>query len=1175
MSYLGLQPNTPLLNTSTQFLSGNSVATQFTLSRSVASASDIDVMIGSALKIPFIDYTAGNISLQFATAPASGSNNISVTYRAGALNSLDLTASVFNAGTVAAPSVVSLAANNTGLYWANASSMSVTVSGTNRATFMANAVSISTDTGALIVDGGLGVDGNVNIGGAVGIADTTESTSVSTGAFKLLGGAGIVGNLNIGGDITCVGDFTVNGTFTTTGTDSLAVTDPFIFLAENNPGDTYDSGVISQFYDGANLRYTGYFRDITDAKYKLFTNLLTEPTTTVDTTDPSFQLTDLVLSNLSASGNVTGTYFVGNGAALTGISTTSSNIFLGNTSVSIPAVNGNVNAVINSVLIANIWSGGISVVGAVAASTTISATGNITGGNVLTGGLVSATGNVTSAANVAAGNVLTGGLVSAAGNVTGDNVNATTAVSAGGNVQGGNLRTAGTISATGDVYGNSFIATSNVQATLNVSATGNVTGGNIVTGGIVSATGNITGSYFLGNGSALTGIDATSIQNGTSNVKVVSSGGNVTVSVGGTSNVAVFSTGGINVTANVVGGNINTAGVVSSTANIIGANLVTAGNVFASAMIANTVNDTRISLGTATGIIAITSTGNTTQFGPGGQITLGGASQIIGGTFGGSGITLGTSQTDIFQSRGGNVTVQVGSGGTIANTWTFAQNGSLTSPGALSAVGNVIGGNINTAGIIEVSNTSGLAISAAGNVTGGNIITNGAISAGGLITATGNITGGNISTAGLITATGNIASTANVSGGNIIGTLVGNVTGTTVSVTGNITGGNLNAAGLSLSSNVVSQIATTANVTGGNLISTSVTQAANSIVTGAITTPSWTTTGVGIRTVASTYTDSSTGAAGTAASNHVHVLAQPTIEATNSLATTTTAATLYIAGAPANGTNMTVTNPYAVLVNAGNVGVTANINGGNIISAAAVSAVSVSASGNITGGNVLGGANVNATLFTGTTVSVTGTVTAASVVGGVMTGSSVSVTGTVTAASVVGGVMSGTSLTVSTGNISGGNINNNNTTGVGNIGTSTVAFNTVFAKATSAQYADLAEWYEADADYPPGTVLIFGGDREVTEAIGINDVRVAGVVSTNPAHIMNAGLEAPHIAAVALTGRVPTLVVGAVAKGDMMVTAGGGRAKACAEPRMGSVIGKALQDHPGGQGTIEIVVGRL
>jgi hypothetical protein len=240
-----------------------------------------------------------------------------------------------------------------------------------------------------------------------------------------------------------------------------------------------------------------------------------------------------------------------------------------------------------------------------------------------------------------------------------------------------------------------------------------------------------------------------------------------------------------------------------------------------------------------------------------------------------------------------------------------------------------------------------------------------------------------------------------------------------------------------------------------------------------------------------------------------------------------------------------------------------------------MSAVSVSASGNITGGNVLGGANVNATTHTGTTVSVTGTITGASVVGGVMTGSSVSVTGTVTGASVVGGVMSGSSLTVSTGAVTLGSIVNANANGVGNIGATGGFFNTVFAKATSAQYADLAEWYEADADYPPGTVLIFGGSKEVTQAIGINDVRVAGVVSTNPAHIMNAGLDAEHTAALALTGRVPTLVVGTIRKGDMMVTAGGGRAQACADPRMGSVIGKAVQDHPGGQGTIEIVVGRM
>jgi filamentous hemagglutinin len=1056
MAYLGLQPNTPLLNTSTQTFSGNSVATQFTLARSVASASDLDVMIGSTLQRPFTDYIAGNVSLQFISAPTTGTNNITVTYRGGALNSLDLTVNTFNAGTVAAPGVVSLAANNTGIYWANASSMSVTVSGTNRATFLANATSISTDTGALVVDGGAGIDGNVNISGRVAIVDSTESTSISTGAFKVSGGAGIVGNLNIGGDITCVGDFTVNGTFTTTGTDSLAVTDPFIFLAENNPGDTYDSGVISQYYDGANLRYTGYFRDVTDAKYKLFTNLLTEPTTTVDTTDPSFQYTDLILANLSATGNVTGTYFVGNGAALTGISTSTSNIFNANTSVAIAAVNANVNIVVNGSQIANVWSGGISVVGAVAASTTLSSTGNIIGGNVQTAGIITATGNITSAGNISAGNLVTGGAVVASGNVTGGNVTGTTAISTTGSVVGGSLRTSGIVSAAGDVYGDNFIAATNIGAS------GNVTGGNIISSqdifgiGEISTAGNITGSYFLGNGSQLTGIDATSIQNGNSNVRVVSAGGNVTVGVGGTSNVAVFSTGGVNVTGNVVGGNINTAGVVSGTANIIGANLVTAGNVFASAMIANTVNDTRISLGSTTGIIAISVNANSTQFGPSGAITLGGASQIIGGTFGGSGITLGTSQTDVFQNRGGNVTVQVGTGGTIASTWTFAQNGSFTSPNVLSAVGNVVAGNVNTAGIIAVSNTSGLAISAAGNVTGGNIITSGDVSAGGLVSTTGNVTGGNINTAGLITATGNVTSTANVAAGNIL--TANMVQGATLSATANVfatanvSGAYFLGTGVSLSGNVISGISTAANITGGN-----------------------------------------------------------------------------------------------------------------VISVAAMSAVSVSASGNINGGNLIvtgivvdniGNLELQSTATNG---NVNLTPNGTGIVG---ISTSLSVTGNVTGAGHIGTMYTNSIINT------GANL-------TGNIGSATTYFNTAFVKATSAQYADLAEWYEADADYSPGTVLVFGGDREVTQAIGINDVRVAGVVSTNPAHVMNSGLKAPHTAALALTGRVPTLVVGAVKKGDMMVTAGGGRAQACAEPRMGSVIGKALQDHPGGQGIIEIVVGRM
>jgi hypothetical protein len=157
---------------------------------------------------------------------------------------------------------------------------------------------------------------------------------------------------------------------------------------------------------------------------------------------------------------------------------------------------------------------------------------------------------------------------------------------------------------------------------------------------------------------------------------------------------------------------------------------------------------------------------------------------------------------------------------------------------------------------------------------------------------------------------------------------------------------------------------------------------------------------------------------------------------------------------------------------------------------------------------------------------------------------------------------------------------NSGSNGVGNIGNSATRFNIVFATtfsgvSTTAQYADLAELYSADAKYEPGTVLIFGGNNEVTISTVSADPRVAGVVSTNPAHLMNSTLESTHTVAVALTGRVPTSVTGTVRKGDMMVTAANGYAQASAAPAMGTVIGKALENFDGVSGTIEIVVGRL
>ena len=101
------------------------------------------------------------------------------------------------------------------------------------------------------------------------------------------------------------------------------------------------------------------------------------------------------------------------------------------------------------------------------------------------------------------------------------------------------------------------------------------------------------------------------------------------------------------------------------------------------------------------------------------------------------------------------------------------------------------------------------------------------------------------------------------------------------------------------------------------------------------------------------------------------------------------------------------------------------------------------------------------------------------------------------------------------------------------IGSSTSWYDTFFGISTQAQYADLAERYVADADYEIGTVLVFGGKQEVTTTTQFADHRVAGVVSGQPAYLMNA--VAPGIA-IALRGRVPVKVIGPVHKGDLLVT---------------------------------------
>ena len=135
--------------------------------------------------------------------------------------------------------------------------------------------------------------------------------------------------------------------------------------------------------------------------------------------------------------------------------------------------------------------------------------------------------------------------------------------------------------------------------------------------------------------------------------------------------------------------------------------------------------------------------------------------------------------------------------------------------------------------------------------------------------------------------------------------------------------------------------------------------------------------------------------------------------------------------------------------------------------------------------------------------------------------------------------------------------------------------------ATYAKYADLAERYAADATYEEGTVMSFGGEAEVTSAVGYGSTKIAGVVSTKPAFAMNdaAGNSETH-PFIALQGRVPCKVVGTVSKGDILVASDiSGTAtvwtESTVDPRMTAYVGIAIEDKTtDGEGYVEVKVGK-
>jgi hypothetical protein len=305
--------------------------------------------------------------------------------------------------------------------------------------------------------------------------------------------------------------------------------------------------------------------------------------------------------------------------------------------------------------------------------------------------------------------------------------------------------------------------------------------------------------------------------------------------------------------------------------------------------------------------------------------------------------------------------------------------------------------------------------------------------------------------------------------------------------------------------------------------------------------------------------------------------------------------------------------------NAATVGTTVsaggNITGANLITAGLVTATgtitggNVNTTGTLTGGNISTGGNVQAGNLRSTgLISVTGNITSM----GNISGGNILVSGkfigdgsglTNLGALAVGSIGNGTSTigiagvdgnanisiggtpnvavfttttTYFAGNISTIGIEKIGTNAVGNIGNANSYFNRVFAQATTALYADVAERFAADEYLAPGTVVEIGGTAEITKSQQDLSENVFGVISTNAAYLMNcgAGEDATH-PPVAMTGRVPVKCVGTVRKGDRLVSAGDGFARAAqpGEATAFNVIGRALENkHLEVLGTIEAIV---
>ena len=543
----------------------------------------------------------------------------------------------------------------------------------------------------------------------------------------------------------------------------------------------YPSGQHWYFYDTGNLEAPGAISAVGNITGDFFIgngSQLTGLPATYSNAEVAAFLADFGSNVISSTGNITGDYFIGNGSQLTGLPATYSNAdvatFLADFGANSISTTGNVTAgyfIGDGAFLTNIPAGNItnaygnSNVATFLAdfgANAISTTGNITGGNLRTSG---SAGNIVGvdyiSANYFVGN---GSLLTSITAANADSAN--TAIYVTGNAQG-NITSVGiltSVSVSGNVEAGNVLL-GDLLGAGNVTATGNVTGGNINTGGLITATGNIT----VGN--VLTG-------------GIVSATGNI-----------------------VTAGNVLTDGVVSAIGNVTGNYIL--GNGSQLTGIAGTYGNANVSNFLANfGSNVISTTGNVTSGNVNtGVVSATGNIYALNTYIAGSGTVavFGTTSTATTAVIANSFPTTVAIGGNASSVFLGNPTSSTTTiRGNANVVGNTQSGNLRTTGLITATGTVtgssllGSVVSVSANITGGNILT------GGLISATGNITGGNILTAGLVSMTGSSQAASYSASGNITGGNI--VTGGLVTATGNITGGNLlitsNIQGISTSSSV-------------------------------------------------------------------------------------------------------------------------------------------------------------------------------------------------------------------------------------------------------------------------------------------------------------------------------------------------------------------------------------